>query len=638
MRTTRRNMRTTRRTTTARRTSSQGRGRSPRRAPRATKRAEPRRPALPGTTTRGRATATGRRLHLGRWRGSLRAAGDPHRRAISLLAALALLFGVVAVRLAWVQVAGADRYVDYGESQRVQGIELAAGRGSMFDRNGYDLAVTIPVRSVVADPRLVVRPRATARTLAGLLGLDENVLHEKLTRNSAFVYLARRVTDQVADAVEAEELDGIWFVEEPQRYNPAGELGRSVLGTVSVDNQGLSGLEDQYNQALRGERGRLVLERDPQGRTIPAGRHLLDAAQPGDDMILTVDRGLQFESERILREQVLATGARGGTAIVSDPETGELRALANVELHPQTAQPVDTGNNLAVTANYEPGSVNKVVTLAAALEEGVVTPETTLQVPDALRVGDHTFTDTHSHPTESYGVADILTESSNVGTIMVAQQLGEQRLYDYLRDFGFGERTALDLPHEAQGAFPQPDDWSGTSIGTIPIGQGISVTAMQMLYAYNTIANDGVYVPPRLVDEIVDAEGERHTVARDQSHRVVSPATAAQMRLMMASVVSQGTGEAAAIEGYQVGGKTGTARKPAPGGGYMWPDGRHHYVATFAGFMPAGDPQLAVIVVLDEPRGAFASSTSAPAFAELSRHALRLLRVPPPGTATDPRE
>jgi cell division protein FtsI (penicillin-binding protein 3) len=632
-----------RRTTTDRRSSpSRGRGRSPRRAPRATKRVESRapRPDRSGTRAPARSGPGRDRDRSGggsaRRRWGWRVAGDPHRRAIALLGVLLLLFTGLVVRLVMVQVVGADRYVAYGESQRVQGIDLAAGRGSIFDRNGYDLAVTIPQRSVVADPRLVTRPAEVARVLAPLLGLDEGQVREELSRESAFVYIARRVPDEVADrveaAVEAEDLEGVWFVEEPQRFNPAGELGRSVIGQVGVDNAGLSGLELQYDEALTGTPGELVLERDPEGRTIPAGRHHFEPAEPGDDLFLTIDRGLQFEAERVLREHVLATGALAGTAIVSDPETGEIRALVNLTADGQSGQVVDSGNNLAVTANYEPGSVSKVITLAAALEEGVVTPDTTFQVPGSLRVGDHTFSDSHDHPTETYTVAEILSESSNVGTIMVAQQLGEQRLYDYLRGFGFGQPTELGFPNEVWGAFPEPEDWSGTSIGTIPIGHGISVTAMQMLSAYNTIANDGVYVPPRLVGEILDADGERHRVPMEETHRVLSPQTAGQMRQMMADVVAGGTGELAAIDGYEVAGKTGTARKPAPGGGYLWPDGRYHYVATFAGFMPASDPRLSVIVVLDEPRGDFASATAAPTFADLSRYALRLLRIPPPAS------
>jgi cell division protein FtsI (penicillin-binding protein 3) len=539
------------------------------------------------------------------------------------------LFAVVGLRLVMVQVVIADRYVRYGESQRaLDPIVLPAGRGAIFDRTGVDLALSIPHRTIWADPRLVTAPAATARRLARVLQVDEGELRSRLEREAAFVYVARQVPDEVADDVERLGLDGIFLLEEPKRINPSGDLARSVLGQADVDNAGVSGLELQYQSALAGEPGELVVERDRNGRTIPAGRHHVDLATPGEDLVLTLDRDLQSESERLLLQHVAERGAQGGSAIISDPETGKILALVNVVADPETGQLRLAGNNVALTANYEPGSVNKVITMAAAIEEGLVVPETEIDVPDQLQVADHTFTDSHDVPPRM-SVNDILAESSNVGTILVAQELGKDRIYDYLRGFGFGETTALDFPAEVGGAIPEPDDWSGTSIGTIPVGQGVSVTAMQMLYAYNAIANDGVYVPPKLVDEIIDGDGERRPVPSPKSHRVVSPTTAELVREMMTSVVDEGTGEAAAIDGYEVAGKTGTARKPAPDGGYRWEDGYHH-ISTFAGFMPAGDPKLSVIVVLDEPRGSYASTTAAPAFADLARNALRLLRLPPP--------
>jgi cell division protein FtsI (penicillin-binding protein 3) len=563
-----------------------------------------------------------------RHRRSRRHPGDPRRRAVTLLAVLGVLFGVVGLQLVRVQVIGAERYVRHGESQRVRGIELVAGRGSIFDRNEYDLAISIPQRTVVADPRLVTEPDKTARILAHVIGdADRGELRERLSQDAAFVHVARGVSDEVADRVAELDLDGIWFIDEPQRLNPADDLAVSVLGRVGTDNEGLSGLELGYDEALTGRPGELVLERDPEGRTIPAGRHRLDSAEPGEDLILTIDRNLQFEAERVLAEHVEATGSQGGTAIISDPRTGELFSVVNIETDADGAARSST-NNLAVTTPYEPGSVSKVVTLASAIEEGVVAPDTALQVPYSLTVADHTFTDPFHHPTEHYTVTEILTKSSNIGTILIAQQLGEQRVYDYLQAFGFGEPTVLDFPGEVGGHVPEPENWSGTSIGTIPLGQGVSVTAMQMLFAFNTIANDGVYVPPKLVGTTVDADGERHPGASGSPRRVVSRATAAQMREMMAHVVAEGTGTAASIDGYAVAGKTGTARKASPDGGYLWPDG-YRYTATFAGFMPADNPTLSVLVMLDEPQQTSASATAAPAFAELSRHALRLLRLPP---------
>jgi cell division protein FtsI (penicillin-binding protein 3) len=378
----------------------------------------------------------------------------------------------------------------------------------------------------------------------------------------------------------------------------------------------------------------LIRETDPEGHTIPAGRHQIEPAERGDDLVVTLDRSLQYEVEQVLADQIRSVGAKGGTAIVSQPETGEVLALANLEANPATGEVAGTGNNLAVTANFEPGSVNKVITMSAALEEGIVTPDTVLSVPDTLRVADHTFSDSHSHPTEDYTVRRVLSESSNVGTIEIAQQVGAERMDEYLRRFGFGQSTALRLPHEEEGQLLDPDDWYGTSIGSIPIGQGISVTAMQMLYAYNTIANDGVYLPPSLVQATVDSNGDRQPVEPADGRRVVSPTTASQVQSMMAEAVATGTGTAAQIDGYQVAGKTGTARKPQPGGGYVDDNGRYHYVSTFAGFIPAGDPKVSIIVVIDEPTtSAYAAEVAAPAFAEIGRYALRQLRIPPSTTA-----
>ncbi|HEY8525899.1 MAG TPA: penicillin-binding protein 2 [Acidimicrobiales bacterium] len=541
-----------------------------------------------------------------------------------------MLFLVVVVRLADVQVARSGRYVSYGEAQRVDPVVLPASRGAIFDRNDDELALSIPRRTVYADPRLIEDPEATARRLAHILDVDQAELEERLSSDAEFVYVARRVEDDEAERVERLGIEGIDFIEEPARYNPGGELAESVLGRVGVDNEGLSGLEARYDDLLSGTPGELIRELDPEGHTIPAGRHHIEPAEPGDDLVVTLDRSLQYQVEEVLRQQIAAVGARGGTAIVSNPETGEILALANLQTDPATGQVGSTGNNLAVTANYEPGSVNKVITLAAALEEGIVTPDTVLRVPDSLQVADHRFRDAHSHPTEEMTVSRILAESSNIGTIQIAQRVGAERIDEYLRRFGFGERTALDLPYEEEGQLLDPDDWYGTSIGSIPIGQGISVTAMQMLYAYNTIANDGVYVPPTLVAATVDADGNRRPAERVEGERVVSPTTASQIRAMLAEAVATGTGTAAQIEGYQAAGKTGTARKPQPGGGYTDEQGRYHYVATFAGFVPADDPQVSIIVVIDEPSTSpYAGDVAAPAFAEIGRYALREMRIPP---------
>ncbi|MGH9186466.1 MAG: peptidoglycan D,D-transpeptidase FtsI family protein, partial [Acidimicrobiales bacterium] len=396
------------------------------------------------------------------------------------------------------------------------------------------------------------------------------------------------------------------------------------------------GLELEYDELLTGSPGEMVIERDPNGRTIPAGRHHRTPAVPGDDLVLTLDRALQYYVEQALAAQVERMGAKAGIAIVMNPANGEVLALANIGRAPaadgtQTGPPIPIGNNRALTEVFEPGSANKVITVTAALEEGIVEPSTVLTVPDNLQVADHRFTDHDPHPTGEWSVTEIMARSSNIGTIMLGQELGKERLDEYMRRFGFGETTGLGFPSESAGLLLDPDNWSGTSIGTIPLGQGISVTAMQLLSAYNVIANGGVYVAPKLVGATVDEHGTQEPAPPAERRRVVSETTAHAVRDMMVAVVEHGTGTAAAIEGYHVAGKTGTARKPLPEGGYRDAAGNYHYVATFAGFVPAENPQLSVIVEIDEPSATiFASGASAPLFADISTHALRMFRIPPP--------
>lgn len=560
--------------------------------------------------------------------------GRARLRLVATLVVLMLAFGAIAVRLVQVQAIDGEEYAAFGASQRFQDITLPADRGSIFDRNGNDLAVSLPQQTIWANPSLIEHPLEVATALAGPLGLDaagSTALAEKLGGAARFTYVARRVDDAVASAVEDLKLPGIDSLEEPERFAPSGDLARSVLGQVGVDNDGLSGLEKQYDDALTGEPGELVIEKDPDGRTIPGGEHQRVPAERGDDLVLTIDRSMQYETERALAAQITAKGAKGGTAIVSRPATGEILALANFATDLETGEIVATGNNLGATAVYEPGSVNKVITVAAALEEGLVTPGTELTVPDSLQVSDHLYSDHDPHVTESYSVTRILTESSNIGTILLAQKLGKDRLDSYLRKFGFGATTALEFPNEAAGQLLDPEHYSGTSMGSIPIGQGISVTALQMLEAYNLLANDGLYVPPKLVLETVDSTGTRHPTNAGEGRRIVSERTAKQMRDMLVNVVAEGTGTRGGITGYSVAGKTGTARKPVKEGGYQDAAGNYHYVANFVGFVPAEKPELSIIVVIDEPAAdIYGGTVAAPVFADLAQYGLRLFRIPPP--------
>jgi cell division protein FtsI (penicillin-binding protein 3) len=369
------------------------------------------------------------------------------------------------------------------------------------------------------------------------------------------------------------------------------------------------------------------VEKDVRGRTIPAGRHHLDPAEPGEDLVLTIDRALQFETERALAARIVSSNSKAGTAVVMHTRTGEVLALANLTAGRDGAPPRQSAKNAAVTDVFEPGSVNKVITISAALEEGIVRPDTVLDVPGTIRVADHVFSEHDPHPLARWSITDVMANSSNVGSIMIGQQVGRTRIDRYLRDYGFGAKTGLGFPGESRGILLDPAKWSGTSIGTVSIGQGLSVTAMQMLGAYNAVANGGTWVAPKLVKATVDAGGRRRPTPPSERRQVVSTRTAQQVTAMLSEVVRVGTGTLAAVDGYTVAGKTGTARKPIEGRrGYQ----TGAYVASFAGFVPAERPELTVIVVLDEPTPIYGGLVAAPVFAQIARYGLRQLSVPPP--------
>jgi cell division protein FtsI (penicillin-binding protein 3) len=553
-----------------------------------------------------------------------------------LLGVVFVGFVLLATKLVDLQVINPGRYREVGESQRTFSQQIAADRGIIYDRNGVELAMSNPAQSVFVDPAMINDPYVESAAVAPILGLDPREVEAKMRGEGRFVYLARKVSDEQAQQVAALGLTGVALVEESQRYHPSGDMARSILGGVDIDNTGTSGLEQSYGDQLTGQPGQVVFERNPEGRTIAVGDHQMVPAVKGEDLVLTLDRALQYESERILAEQVLATNSKGGIAVVTKPATGEILAMANMVRDGDTDTIVPGTNNAAVTTVYEPGSVMKMATVGAALERGVVTPETRIQVPSVLRVGDADFSDAEEHGAADWSVTEVLSHSSNIGTIKIAQQLGKQPLYDMFKAFGFGTRTALGFPNELAGVVPDPsnpDEWWSTSIGTVPIGQGVSVTPLQMLLGYNVIANGGTYVEPRLVRSTRDADGSEHPVAIDSGHRVLSAATANKLNLMLRDVVVEGTGKNAAVAGYTPAGKTGTSRK-AQAGGYVDEFGFTQYQSTFVGFVPAEQPALSIIVIMDEPGGGQYTGgvVAAPAWSRIASFALQHVGVAPPLT------
>jgi cell division protein FtsI (penicillin-binding protein 3) len=537
------------------------------------------------------------------------------------------VFAAVGVRLVHLQVIAPDDHAERGVAQRVRTVALPAERGSIFDRNGNELALSVRQHAVWADPALVGDPAGHAAALAPVLGVERSELHRRLTaEGSRFVYLARQVEDDVADQVSGLDLDGVDLLDEPRRVRPAGDLAAAVLGDVDPDNRGVSGLELEHQERLAGTPGELLLERGADGRTIAAGERRLSPPTRGDDLVLTIDRSLQYHVEQALAGQVAGTDARGGMAVAMDPDSGEILAMASIGRDGE-GEPRPTAHNAALTSVFEPGSVSKVLTLSAVLEEGLRAPADVLTVPDTLQVGPKQFSDSERHEPLPLTVTDILATSSNVGTIMLAQQLGMERMDDYLRRFGLGQPTGLGFPGESGGILPDPEEASSTSIGSVSIGQGLAVNAVQMLAAVNVVANGGTYVQPTLVRSVVDGSGTEHPAPAAPRHQAVSPETAGEMKAMMARAVSDGTGVNAQVAGYEVAGKTGTARKPSTSFRGYEPGA---YMAVFAGFVPAQKPELSLIVVLDEPHPYYGGIVAAPVFADIAEYALRLFRVPPP--------
>lgn len=554
---------------------------------------------------------------------------DHRLRLITVLAVFMLAAGVLGLRLIQLQILDRDRYVAWGQDQRIQSVPLRGERGHFFDRNGEALAMSLPQPFVAADPGLVGDVQAAAQELAPVLGRTVKDVTEALSSSSRFIYLKRPAEEAVAEAVAALELPFVIVSDEPRRFHPNGRtLAKGLLGKAGVDNEGLSGLELQFDELIGGTPGRLVVERAIDGRTIPDSVREAQPAIQGADMHLTIERALQFEVERALMEHVELTNAIGGVVVIADPSTGDVLAMASVVSTPEDGI-VTTSDNRALTWIYEPASVMKAMTFASVLDRGIATPDTPSLVEDTIELYEDTFTDDHHYDPGLMTVAEILTRSSNTGTIGWADELGDDVLYDYLLQFGFGSPTGLGFPGEAAGILTPVSDWSGTSFATIAIGQGVAVTPMQMLGAYNVLANDGVYVAPRLVIGITDDDGDYESTPPSPTHRVVSARAAEDMTTMLTNVVREGTATAAAVRGYRVAAKTGTARKVQATGGYEDAEGNYHYTATVAGFFPADEPKFSMIVVLDEPDGSYAGATSAPLFGELAHWALRHFQVSP---------
>jgi cell division protein FtsI (penicillin-binding protein 3) len=555
------------------------------------------------------------------------------RNRWGLIVMITLLVLVVG-RLAVLQGVDGAEYANAAEQDRLRTYPIAALRGEVLDRDGSPFAYTVAASRVVADPEVVDDPARTALALTTLLDVPVPELTEKLSKDSRYVVLATQVAPETTDAIEALELPGVLFEDDPVRLYPAGAVGGQVVGFVGRDGAGLAGIEQTFEEELAGTPGQRRVEVGSGGHPIPSGIDESSPATDGDTVSLTVDQDLQYVTEERLGQACADGATTRASAVVLDVKTGQVVAMGSCPGYDPGAysstDPELLGNPV-VSDVFEPGSVMKAVTLSAALEEGVAKPDTVLTVNGHIDAGDRVVTDAHDHAPVDWTVTGILAKSSNVGTIMLARKVGDEKLEHYLRAFGIGSTTGIELPGESAGILQDSDDWSGVRAANVAIGQGVSVTTLQMASVFQAIANDGVRVDPRIVKSVTDPAGRVTAAPEPSSTRVISEATADQMAYMLEAVVGPGgTAPLGQIEGFRVAGKTGTAQRANPdcncyaGGGY---------VTTFVGFAPADDPQYVVAVDLERPTSsAEGGQVAAPVFADILRFALTADGVVPSGT------
>jgi cell division protein FtsI (penicillin-binding protein 3) len=554
---------------------------------------------------------------------------DPGKNSrLYLLGAILLLwFVAICGRLVYLQVFSYGKFVKQAGHQQQRAIPLAAKRGIIYDRAGRELAMSVMVDSAFAVPSEVKDLPTAISLITRITGDDYNVVLADCRARKTFCWVARKADDQTIDRISSLKLQGIHFQKEPKRFYPARDLAAQVLGSVGMEDSGQSGIEHEYDDQLRGKPGKMFISVDARKKWFS---DVATQPDPGDNVVLTVDKNIQYIAEKELEQAIRDTQAIAGTVIVENPHTGEILALANrPTFNPNLRKQITPAalTNRAVSYVYEPGSTFKLVTISAALDQKVTNPDEVFDcqmgaiVYNGMRIRD-------AKPHGLLPVWGILAESSDVGAIKIALRLGDERFYKYIRAYGFGQQSGIELPGETRGLTKPPSRWSKVSIAAISMGQEIGISPIQLVGLVSTFANDGIYVQPRIVAGSVEPKGTPQMVAfhPGESHRVISSYTAAEMRSMMQKVVLEGTGRRAILDGYTSAGKTGTAQKVDPATGAY---SKTKYVGSFAGFAPVNNPQIVVAVILDSAVGLHqGGQISAPVFRRVTQQVLQYLHVP----------
>lgn len=559
------------------------------------------------------------------------------RKRIATLFFLFIIgFLVLSGRLVWVQFVKGAELTEKAIQNRMRDIPVESKRGIIYDRNGNELAISISADSIYVIPAELKRSgqeKEVAAQLASILEIDEESIYKRITQNSSFEWIKRQAEPEKSQKIRELDLPGIGMTEESRRYYPKGTLASHILGISGIDNTGLEGIDQYYNDLVGGTKGRIIIEHDAANRPIPEATHKYIAPIDGANLVLTIDETIQYITERELDKMFKERNAKSAAAIVMDPNTGEILAMASrPDFDPNNYNDYPAANrrNFAINDVYEPGSTMKITTASMALEEKVITPESHLFCPGHVKVGKETIgcSGDKAHGDQTF--TKVVENSCNVGFVKVGLEVGLDTYFKYIKAFGFGQVTGIDLPGEAAGILVNPQNAKQIDLATMSMGQANAVTPVQLVTAASVVANGGNLIKPHLVKQVIDNEGQVIKNNEPQIvRRVISAETAATLAGILEGVVTDGTGKNAYIEGYRVAGKTGTAQKVAPTGGYM----SSEYVASFLGFAPADKPQLACIVVVDAPQGYpyYGGWVAAPPFREILKDSLRYLEVPAQG-------
>ena len=547
-----------------------------------------------------------------------------------LIVAFVAVFWLAAVfgRLGYLQLFRHSDYMARAQRQQKRVIEVTPKRGAIFDRNMHPLAMSIPVDSAFAVPSELAEEQLAARLLSGVLGIPREVLEARLESSRTFVWIARKLPPEKKEAIEALNLKGVYFQKENQRFYPKRDLASHVLGFVDVDEKGLGGIEYELDSQIRGKSEKIIVMADARQRWFDGGEA---QRERGANVVLTLDEKIQYVAERELSAAIAKTHAIAGTVIVMNPNTGEILGLANwPKFNPNSATdvPPEARMNRGISALYEPGSTFKLVTLAAAFDQGITRPEEVFDCENgAVYVAGHRIRD--HKPFGLLSVSDILAQSSDVGAIKIALRLGAPKFYDYIRAFGFGQPTGVDMPGESKGLLRRLESWTPISIGSISMGQEVGVTPIQLISAVSAIANGGMLNRPHVIAELRRGEqvlAREGPLAPVEPKRVIHAETAATLRRLMEGVVLHGTGSLAHLDGWTAAGKTGSAQKIDPSTGRYSPT---HFIASFTGFAPISDPAVAILVSLDSPVGLHEGGmVAAPVFKRIAEQVLPYLDVP----------